>query len=90
MGAPAGNTNKQDGRAFAGALRRVLNEAKGERERLLVIADQLVTKAEEGDLHAIKEVADRLDGKAAQSLVGPNDGPLLIEQIIRRIVDPKA
>lgn len=75
MGAPLGNTNKQEGRSFAGALRRTLYEAGTDRERLLTIANVLVTKAEEGDMQAIKEVADRLDGKPAQTVdVGNKDG----------------
>jgi hypothetical protein len=36
--------------------------------RLRVIADKLVEKAEQGDLQAIREVMDRLDGKAVQSI----------------------
>lgn len=35
-------------------------------KRLRNIATQLVRKAEEGDIQAIKEVFDRTDGKAAQ------------------------
>jgi len=43
--------------------------------RLRVIADKLVEKAEQGDLQAIREVIDRLDGKAVQS-VECSDTPL--------------
>ena len=32
------------------------------------IADRLLDKGEEGDLQSIREIADRLDGKAAQAL----------------------
>lgn len=46
---------------------------------------------EMGDIPAIKEIADRLDGKVAQAIVGDDDSPLnIIHQITRRIVDPKA
>jgi hypothetical protein len=32
-----------------------------------------------GDLMAIKEIFDRIDGKPKQVIVGPNDGPIQIE-----------
>lgn len=44
-------------------LKRVENE-----QRLDRIAEKVVAAAEEGELAAAKEIGDRLDGKAAQSL----------------------
>ncbi|MGZ3295254.1 MAG: hypothetical protein ACXU9D_18530 [Xanthobacteraceae bacterium] len=32
-----------------------------------------------GDLAAIKEIFDRLEGKASQRIVGPDDGPVKVE-----------
>jgi hypothetical protein len=61
MGRPIGSTNRQ--RPFNDALRIAL---RGDPLRLRRIADKLATLAEEGDLSAIREVADRLDGKPAQ------------------------
>jgi hypothetical protein len=89
-GAPVGNDNAARGAAFNGALRRQLAEAGKDRERLLEIAEQLILKAESGDLQAIKEVADRLDGKAPQAITGPDGGPMQLETITRRIVDPRS
>lgn len=45
-----------------------------------------------GEVPAIKEIADRLDGKVAQSIVGDDDGdPIrLVSVIERRIVKPNA
>lgn len=40
------------------------------------IAVKCVEKALEGDMQAIKEIGDRLDGKAAQSLMTEADQPL--------------
>jgi hypothetical protein len=40
----------------------------GVRHRLRIIADKLAEKAEQGDLQAIREIADRLDGKPVQAL----------------------
>lgn len=54
------------------ALRRALARAAGKNggvaEGLDSIATAVVSLAQQGDMQAIKEIADRLDGKAAQSL----------------------
>jgi hypothetical protein len=55
-----------------------------------LIALALEQKALEGDVAAIKEIADRLDGKVAQPVTGgdEDDNPVRIEQIQRTICDP--
>lgn len=57
--------------------------------RLRAVADALVLKAMSGDVAAIKEVADRLDGKVPQGLIGgaDDDPPIQITEIRRTIVD---
>lgn len=54
-------------------------------KRLRLVARKLVDKAIEGDIPAIKEINDRVDGKSPQSLVSDDDGPLTI--VIRKFVD---
>jgi hypothetical protein len=49
----------------------VYREAEGDgekRKRLNIIADKLCKLAMDGDMQAIKEIGDRLDGKPAQAL----------------------
>jgi len=78
---------------FRDALKRVLDEAGKDDERLRLIAEALLGKAATGDVQAIKEIADRLDGKPAQAIVGGDDedSPIkLIQKIERVIVDPKS
>ncbi len=79
-------------KSFAAMLRIAINEA-GEKPgttRLRDIADALVTKAAEGDIPAIKEVADRLDGKVPQAVIGDEKNPLhFVAAITRTIVDAK-
>ena len=58
-------------------------------KRLYVIAEKLAAKAEEGDTAAIKEVFDRVDGKAAQPIGGDPENPMhMVHEIVRRIVRP--
>ena len=88
-GAPEGNTNSsKNNRLWAETIRRAV--VQSDPERLRKIAEALLTKAEEGDLGAIKELGDRLDGKAAQAvaITGAEGGPLLFQKIERQIVDP--
>jgi hypothetical protein len=59
-------------------------------KKLREIADVLIEKAAAGDLQAMKELFDRLDGKPAQALVehsGPDDEPIgRIGRIIHEFV----
>jgi hypothetical protein len=61
MGRPIGSVNRQ--KPFNDALLMTL---RGNPLALRRISAKLVEKAEEGDLAAIREIADRLDGKPAQ------------------------
>ena len=61
MGRPIGSVNRE--KPFNDALRIAL---RGDPLRLRRIADKLATLAEGGDLGAIRELADRLDGRPAQ------------------------
>lgn len=81
MGAPVGNQNAANARVWKAAIERAL-EARGRGDRLAALnalAEQLLLKAEAGDMTALKELGDRLDGKPAQAIGGADDlGPLKI------------
>lgn len=64
-GAPLGNQNARKGKSWLDALRMEIAIDDG--VRLQKAACYLLNKASEGDLSAIKELADRLDGKAIQA-----------------------
>lgn len=51
---------------FADALRMEIAAAGDDNKRLRKIAAALLNKAETGDIQAIAQIADRLDGKPAQ------------------------
>ena len=63
MGRPIGSVNRQ--KPFNDALLMTLRSNPLALRR---IAAKLVERAEEGDLAAIREIADRLDGKPVQML----------------------
>lgn len=87
-GAPLGNQNEAKGKRWAGALRRALHEYADDTvkqgEALLELAKRVVKDALEGDAAARKEIGERLDGKAAQSLTvsGDEDNPIQTRQVV--------
>ena len=89
MAAPLGNKNAVKNRPWSEAINRALLADDG--KRLRGIAEKIVTLAEGGDVQALKEIGDRLDGKPAQQvqLSGDADAPLRhrVEQVI---VDPES
>jgi hypothetical protein len=72
------------------ALNREATNAEGvPTKKLNLVAEKLVDLAVEGDIQAIKEIGDRVDGKASQVLAGDPESPLQIERIQYLIIDPK-
>jgi hypothetical protein len=80
MGRPIGSVNRE--KPFNDALRIAL---RGDPLRLRRIAEKLAEKAEEGDLAAIRELADRLDGKPLPARTGEDGGDITV--VIRQIID---
>jgi hypothetical protein len=78
MAAPIGNQNAAKAKQWSAAIERAL-EARGAGDRLAALnalAAKLLDKCEEGDMTALKELGDRLDGKPAQAITGGDGGPL--------------
>lgn len=72
MAAPKRNAGGKSDKLIRDALmvavnREVTDENGQKTKRLYVIANKLAEMAEAGDIQAIKEVADRIDGKAHQT-----------------------
>jgi hypothetical protein len=83
-GGQPGNTNGAKGAKYQSALKRALARAgKTVDGGLNKVTDQLVAAAINGEQWAVKEVADRMDGRAAQALNigGQGDNALKIELI---------
>jgi len=80
VGAPLGNKNSiKSNRLWAETIRRAV--VQDDAQRLRQIAEALLIKASEGDMTAIKELGDRLDGKALQEnkVTGDSDEPVIIK-----------
>jgi hypothetical protein len=91
MAAAIGNQYAAKAKMWADAIKRALDKRGVSRvEALDVLAEQLLAKCEAGDLGALKELGDRLDGKPAQSvtLAGDEDKPLELNVRTVQFVKP--
>ena len=76
MAAPKGNTNAKKAKAWCDAIHMELAQ---DPKALRRVAKSLISKAQEGDMAAIKELGDRIDGKAVQSVEGNIEQSLTVE-----------
>lgn len=90
MGAPFGNKNAVRAKKWSAAVERALDlRVSLQKPALDDVANKLIDMALSGDIQAIKELGDRLDGKAKQQLTVDGDGeggPVKIEKIVREVV----
>lgn len=74
-GAPIGNSNASKSKPFLAAINRAL-EKRSVSDRAAAldgIVEKLFELAESGEQWAVQEIANRLDGKAAQQLIHSGD-----------------
>lgn len=89
-GAPFGNQHAAKGAQWRNAINRALakRSAVARTDALTEIADRLLGAAMMGDVSALRELGDRMDGKSAQQVMitGADGGPV-VSRIERVIVD---
>lgn len=76
-------------RLYADALRIEVMKASGKSTALRRIAAKHVAQALKGDMSAIKEIADRLDGKVPQAVTG-EDGVAVVIELVKTFHADKA
>lgn len=77
MGAPPGNQNgRKENRLWSETIKRAV--AQNDALKLRAAADKLVDLAVAGDVSALRELGDRLDGKPKQQIEasGPDGGAI--------------
>ena len=90
MGAPIGNKNAATTKKpWQDALIRALevHRPADQRHKLDALAASLVAEAMNGNIPALKEIGDRLDGKAVQGVEVSTPDGISITRIERHIVD---
>jgi hypothetical protein len=87
MGAPTGNQNAARAKLWRAAIERALERRSASRtdgiKEIDALADQLLTLVAAGDLGALKEFGDRIDGKPAQAIGGADELPPI--QMVNRV-----
>lgn len=91
-GGQPGNNNATKSKPWALAIARALAKRSqslgAQRDALDDLAEKLLTQCDQGDMTALKELGDRLDGRSAQSVnLGDPDGNPLFSRIERAIID---
>lgn len=81
MAAPIGNKNASKNKPWADSIRKRLTQRKD----LDNLADVMIDAALQGDMQAMKEIGDRMDGKPKQQteVTGADGEPLRTEIVIR-------
>lgn len=69
-------TNSAELAPWKSALNRAI--AQDNSKKVMKAEQQLLDQAAGGESWAIKELGDRLDGKAAQLIVGSGGGPVMV------------
>jgi len=76
-GGQPGNQNPANGALWKAALHRALakrsKSRKDMKDALDDLAEKFLAQCDEGQVPAFKELGDRLDGKAAQLVLGPGE-----------------
>ncbi len=73
--------NQWSDKAWRDAIRVAVQRAHDDPKKgkkLAALADALVDEGLKGDVPALKEIGDRIDGKVPQALTGQDGGPLVI------------
>jgi hypothetical protein len=88
MAAPVGNRNAAKAKVWSAAIHRALDRRVSERGvGIDDLADKLIDLCLDGDLSALKEFGDRIEGKPAQAVTVAGDPDNPVEMVHRRIID---
>ena len=92
-GAPAGNNNGKGNaktKVWTDAIRKaVLEKEKGKPQRIMRLAHALLDKAESGDVTALKEFGDRIEGKPVQAIEGTGPDGSFVGKLTIEYVKPE-
>ncbi len=70
-------------KAFADAVRVAVNREEDGRKKLAQLAEKLIACALAGEGWAMQQIADRLDGKPAQAIIGGDEDDPAIAVVTR-------
>ena len=80
-GAQPGNKNASKNKVWSDLLRRL---AMRDKKQMEALAKALIDKAKAGDVPALKELGDRIEGKIPQAIEGTGEGGAITLKIASR------
>lgn len=88
MAAPKNPLGAKSDKLWRDAVMRAVRRIKerGEPQALEKLADSLVAKGLEGDVPALREIGDRLDGKPTQAITASGSITLTLESLVNEAV----
>ena len=90
MSAPLGNQFAARARVWTAAINRALERRSvaSRTEAIDKLAEKLLALCDEGDLAALQELGNRLDGKPAQAVIGgdEDDPPVRVITKVERVI----
>lgn len=91
MGAPVGNTNAASAHVWKSAIERALAKRSrlAQKEAIDELAEKLLEQCDKGDMTALRELGDRLDGKPHQTVAAAVTGDLTFGVVSYLDVKPK-
>lgn len=86
MAGVVGRSGPKQEKPWREMLMLAVNEADGDKKKLRKIAEALVEQAMDGDVSAIKEIGDRIDGKPKQQIEhsGDAENPVAVAMSMAR------
>ena len=84
MAAAIGNQYAAKSKRWSDAINKALEKRskKAGIDALEALAEKLLEKVDEGDITAIKELGDRIEGKPVQAVTNDGDTPFVV-QVLR-------
>lgn len=82
MAAAKGNQYSAKERIWCQAINNALEKRGkklGRMGALEELAEKLLSQCDQGDMSALKELGDRMDGKPVQAIAGDKDSPLTVQ-----------
>jgi len=86
MAAPKGNKFGSHQKPWTRALEKFAHRNP---DRLLKLAEKTFDLADKGDMGAVREIGDRLDGKPSQAITGADGKDFFPSEIGMRLIDGK-
>jgi hypothetical protein len=91
MAGVKGRSGRKLDSQWSDAIRKAINDVEDGQKKIVKLAEKLVSQALEGDITAMKEIGDRLEGKPQQrtEITGADGGPVEFLTVAQAVLEQK-